>query len=373
MNDQIDDLEELLSICDACSKHSQTLLSKEKPIVIFGAGGFGKKVFQILSAVGFEVSAFVETNPITQFVLGIPIYKLSNIPEHLLSAQLVIGIFNRSTSYKEIHSLAFSHGFKDFFFPWNLFEKFSEDFGWQYWLSSPRIFNENKNLIKDAFLKLSDQKSRDIFLRIMKFRSGHDLNFSAFKSLERQYFNNITLSSATSHGITFVDCGAYNGDTFEELSKIQKIKSAFLFEPDPDNFKKLVSKVSNLGYQAICLPLAVSNRYETLSFSGAIGESGTLSNEGHLTVSTVSIDNLIQFQKIDFLKFDVEGGEYAAIVGAESLIKKQLPVLAISLYHKPADLWQIPLLIHKISPNYKLYIRQHFYNSFDTVLYAVSG
>jgi FkbM family methyltransferase len=371
MTHQIDDLEALLSVCDDCSKLSQTSLSKEKPVVIFGAGGFGKNVFQILSSAGFEVSAFVETNPKAQFVHGIPVYKLSNIPSLSLNAQLVIGIFNRSTPYQEIHSLACSQGFKEIFFPWQLFDNFSEDFGWRYWLSSPSIFSENKHLIHNAFIQLYDSISQEIFLRIIKFRIGHDLNFSAFKSQETQYFNDITLSSISNQGISFVDCGAYNGDTFEELSNIRKIDSAYLFEPDPINFKKLVAKVSNLGHKALCLPLAVSNKYEMLSFSGEVGESGTFANEGLLTVSTVSIDELFQFHKINFLKFDVEGGELAAIIGAESIIKNQLPVLAISLYHKPADLWQIPLLIHKLSTNYKLFIRQHWYNSFDSVLYAV--
>jgi FkbM family methyltransferase len=371
MKNHIYDLEALRSICDDSSKQIQISLTKENPIVIFGAGGFGKKLLQILSSAEFNVCAFVETNPITQIVHGIPVYKLSDIPTQLLNSQLVIGIFNRSTSYQEIHRLAISHGFKDLFFPWNFFDKFSQELGWRYWLSGTRIFSEHKHQIENAFLQLSDQKSQEIFIRIIKFRTGHDLNFSAFQSQETQYFNDITLSSKSNQGISFVDCGAYNGDTFEELSNIRKIESAYLFEPDPINFKKLVAKVSNLGHQAICLPLAVSNKYEMLSFSGETGESGALSKDGLLTVSAVSIDELFQFQKIDFLKFDVEGGEHAAIIGAESTIKNQLPVLAISLYHKPADLWEIPLLICKISSSYKLYIRQHWFNSFDTVLYAV--
>jgi hypothetical protein len=46
-------------------------------------------------------------------------------------------------------------------------------------------------------------------------------------------------------------------------------------------------------------------------------------------------------------------------------------VLAISCYHKPEDLWALPDLIDSLVPDYRLYLRQHTFNSFDLVLYAI--
>jgi hypothetical protein len=76
-------------------------------------------------------------------------------------------------------------------------------------------------------------------------------------------------------------------------------------------------------------------------------------------------------KKIHFIKFDVEGGEIEAIIGAKNLILENRPVLAISLYHRPVDLWEIPELLQKLCINYSFYIRQHFFNSFDSVIYAI--
>ena len=45
---------------------------------------------------------------------------------------------------------------------------------------------------------------------------------------------------------------------------------------------------------------------------------------------------------------DIEGAEYEALLGARGTISKYRPGLAISLYHRPADLWQIPLLINEM-------------------------
>lgn len=371
MTYKIFDIDALRNICDQCKNLSHSALSKAKPVVIFGTGSFGKDLFQILTSSEFKVSAFVESNPSAQFIHGIPVYKLNNTPEVLLGAQVVIGIFNRSTPYKHIHNLLVTHGFKDFFFPWHLYEQFSAELAWRYWLSKPIIFSDNQISIEDAFSNLADEESKETFLRIIKFRAGQDLEFSEFQSHQQQYFNDITLRSLPKNGLTFVDCGAYNGDTLSELCSKHRIKFAYLFEPDPKNFKNLVSKVSALGISATCLPLAVSDKYEVLSFSGDIGESGSLSMNGGLSVAAAALDDLLKFQKIDFLKFDVEGGEFKAIQGSEGLIRQYNPVLAISLYHKPSDLWDIPLLIKKISMNYKLYIRQHWNNSFDSVLYAI--
>ena len=42
---------------------------------------------------------------------------------------------------------------------------------------------------------------------------------------------------------------------------------------------------------------------------------------------------------------DIEGYEISALLGAEYTIKKYKPTLAISIYHKPDDLWKIPLMV----------------------------
>ena len=68
---------------------------------------------------------------------------------------------------------------------------------------------------------------------------------------------------------------------------------------------------------------------------------------------------------------DIEGAEVNALLGAEENIKKQKPKLAICVYHKPEHLWKIPLYIKKIVPDYKLYIRHHTNQEYETVCYAV--
>ena len=68
---------------------------------------------------------------------------------------------------------------------------------------------------------------------------------------------------------------------------------------------------------------------------------------------------------------DIEGAEKQAILGAKSIIQEQNPILALSIYHKPEDFWELPLLIKSINKKCRMYIRHHTSYSADTVLYCV--
>lgn len=68
---------------------------------------------------------------------------------------------------------------------------------------------------------------------------------------------------------------------------------------------------------------------------------------------------------------DIEGSEHDAILGAKKIIKRYKPVLAICVYHRDEDFFDIPNLILSIRPDYKLYFRQYEITDEETVCYAV--
>jgi FkbM family methyltransferase len=72
-----------------------------------------------------------------------------------------------------------------------------------------------------------------------------------------------------------------------------------------------------------------------------------------------------------FIKMDIEGAEFKALRGLEKTIKANHPKLAICAYHKPADLWMIPLYIKEFGVNYKFFLRHHSYTDSETVCYAI--
>ena len=90
------------------------------------------------------------------------------------------------------------------------------------------------------------------------------------------------------------------------------------------------------------------------------------------TARMIKLDSLLRHEKVSFIKMDIEGSELEALKGAQTIIKEQRPKMAICVYHKIEDLWKIPLFLHKINPEYKIYIRHHakFWVS-ETVCYAI--
>lgn len=78
-----------------------------------------------------------------------------------------------------------------------------------------------------------------------------------------------------------------------------------------------------------------------------------------VTADTVRLDDVLGDRRITLLKMDIEGAEKAALEGAEKLIKSQRPKLAVCVYHRIEDLWEIPIMLKNWVPEYSISIRHH--------------
>ena len=88
-------------------------------------------------------------------------------------------------------------------------------------------------------------------------------------------------------------------------------------------------------------------------------------------IETISIDEMLDGQRASYIKMDIEGAEMEALQGAHDTINKFRPKLAISVYHKEDDLWNIPYYLHEKYPWYKFYLRHYTTITTETILYAV--
>lgn len=361
----------LKALCAQVASNEPRRLDPQRPVWIFGAGQFGRDVCTALREAGFDVAGFIETTPRERMVLGLPVVSWAELePEHV-KAQLAVGIFNRGMPLDELANLASAAGFTEIRMPWDIYAQFGKHLGWRFWLSGPEVILDNLAAIERTFLSLADDESRKCLLQICAFRLGRNLGYASFSHDEPQYFNALTLESLAGKPVDYVDGGAYNGDTFHELANLVDVGNAWLFEPDPENFAALATAVRRMSTRSVCLPLAVADAYRILSFSGGNGEGGTISDDGTVRIAAVALDDVLPTQRVNFIKLDVEGAEIQALRGAAQLIQRSRPVLAISLYHRSQDIWEIPEQLAALCPDYRFYIRQHYYNSFDSVLYAI--
>ena len=84
-------------------------------------------------------------------------------------------------------------------------------------------------------------------------------------------------------------------------------------------------------------------------------------NEDYARHAGCSLDSVLCGQQVDYIKYDVEGAEREAIEGSRETITSHRPALLVSAYHKSEDIFALPLQIHALRPDYKLYYRRYPY------------
>ena len=102
---------------------------------------------------------------------------------------------------------------------------------------------------------------------------------------------------------------------------------------------------------------------------GGLGAGSHLSGEGDQVVFVTRIEDEIE-ERVTYIKMDVEGTELEALQGAEGLIKRYKPKLAICIYHKREDPIVILEYLHEMIPEYQFKIRHYTDSQHETVLYA---
>lgn len=85
-----------------------------------------------------------------------------------------------------------------------------------------------------------------------------------------------------------------------------------------------------------------------------------------------SVDALLQGKPVDYIKMDVEGAERETLLGCRQTIAAWKPQLSVAAYHRTGDLWELPLLVKELCPEYRLYLRRHKYvPAWEILLYAI--
>ena len=234
-----------------------------------------------------------------------------------------------------------------------------------------KFFSEHIQELKMAYDSLEDDRSRSVFENILKFRTTSDwscLKKSLGKdNLKTQYF---APELPFSDHEVIVDCGAYTGDTAKLFLEHIPGCRVIALEPDDKNFE-LLQQCKLEGLTTI--KAGAWSEATTLRFStfGSGISFGRISASGDITIEVKALDRISECQSATYIKMDIEGAELEALKGAENIIKSRTPKLAICIYHKPQDFFEIPLYIKKLNPNYKLFIHHHTATLYETVLYVV--
>ena len=343
--------------------------TKNKKIVIYGSGTISGKVINKLDELNIFPEFILETESTKKSFKNYKVFLLKDIDINFDEYIVILGFFNAYVDVLDLKNKLTRIGFGSIITFLDFYDFFPEYFGDIYWLTDKNYLKDKTESLDEVKSLLEDNKSKIIFEEVVKFRTT--LNYNALSSvdLDDQYFPNDI--PKWKEPVNFIDLGAFNGDTIKLLNDKYDINKIAAFEPDQENLQELIEFLKKLNKESIIFPYATSDGIKKMNFDANAGAGSVVSEFGAETVTTISIDQSLILFNPTLIKMDIEGSEHETLIGAEQTIKLTRPGLAICLYHKPEDLFKIPLLLKKWNLNYTFYLRLHCYSSFDLVLYAI--
>ncbi len=323
-----------------------------KPIVVYGMGNGADKLIQRLEKIGASVSDFFASDG---FVRGHSFHgkRVKSFSEIKAEYSDFVILLSFASNRDEVLDLLTNIDKEnDLYIPDMPVcgqEYFDKDF-----------YNANYDDIISAYNLLADERSREIFSSVIAFKLTGRL-----APLLSVCDSKADLYSLIGSVSTALDLGAYNGDTVRELiSFCPEVKKIIAVEPDAKNFKRLEKYITDnaLSHTVSAINCAVGDSVgqEYFSQSGnrnsSVGSTRSYENK-LISVNKITVDSL-SLDRCDYIKYDVEGAEADALVGAYDTISKHLPTLLISAYHKSQDIFSLVLYIKKTHPEYNLYLRR---------------
>jgi len=364
------------------STHALAKVELPVEVAIYGAGNTGRKVLKALSSMGIQPVCFLDEHTSRSEVEGVPVRRLADGATSR-STKVVVAVFNRepNASFEVIGAQIAGNGFRSACSFEEFYLSFSEHFGEEFfWLAPKEGLLGKIDVASSVEPLLGDAKSVEILRATLKYRlTGRYEGFPEV-DWDNQYFpEDVPLLPQPWR---FVDLGAYDGDTLIAFKENGiRLESVFAFEPDLRNFNSLVRNSKERGPFAdslVCLyPCGAGSACETISFASEGLESSRAVSEGHAnaanvtSITSLAVGDVIQGAHPNYIKMDIEGAEAAALLGLKDVITAERPMLAISAYHRPFDLFELPLMLQEFGVPYDFHFRLHGQHGFDTVLYAI--
>ena len=288
--------------------------SAGKGIVIWGCGHDGREAKRTIDVCGYHLDYFCDSSSkvVGTEIDGVPVISVEEMLERCKDYSVIIG----SSKYKdEMYEVLSSH-------------KFSPD-----------------NILSIGYGHL-------------QAHTGECQYFDVFEPEENE---------------VFIDAGSYDGETILDFVQWTegKYDKVIALEPLSDMSGRIKTMCRDRDLRHIELYEAAAwNKEERLFFTEDMTGS-KVEADGGIAIKGMDLDHIAKEDRVTFIKMDIEGSELKALKGAKTIIQRERPKLAISLYHKPEDIVELPAYVLELVPEYKFYIRHYCSDVCETVLYAI--
>ena len=240
-----------------------------KPIVLYGTGDGADKIIACLEAEGLGVSGIYASD---EFVRGQQFhgFTVGKYSELLNRKEPVIALICFASELPEqmdrFYKLARVHETYAPHVP--VFP--GDETVTAAWINK---YEEELQLVYD---RLADEDSRNVFASVLNYRISGKLSY--LKECTSSRADDLQDIFSFGNEETYVDLGAYDGDTVQEFLNLtgHRYKKIYAVEPDPKNFKKLTAYIENKKIAGVCCVNAgVWSVPGTLELSGNGGRQST--------------------------------------------------------------------------------------------------
>ena len=347
------------------------LAATKKPIIMYGMGDGAEKILAVMESLGIKPADFMASDEFVRghSFKGYRVKKLSEI-EELYKDFIVVICFG--TALPDVLD-RIEH----------IREKY-ETYAPDVPVIGDGLFDgdyisDHEFEIMTLKSILADQESKECLDALMRYRISGDIG--DLRSCETPQSDILDMMKI-GFNETYVDLGAYSGDTVEAFLKLtgKRFNKIYAIEPDRRNYSKLRRRLYYIsGALLDTRNIAVWSSDTKLMFYNKSGRNSSFTDNiseetkgrGYET-DAKSVDSILGGKPATLIKYDVEDSEKEALIGTEQTIRTYKPKLIVSLYHRVQDLIELPLLVHEMNPEYKLYIRHHPYvPAWDTNLYCI--
>ncbi len=371
----LDDLESDLTRAAECRSREWLRDKLQDGSYVYGAGGYGRRVARALKDQGLPCLGMLDRRAGAGLgmVDGLPVlHPESMTPSDCRGRAFILGIFNPFDDMGAIVRFARGRGFDPILWGADLPDALGPSV-LEFWLSGRRLLVDEFHRIRALGQVLSDPVSIATLADVIRFRALDGNSPDPAPNRETQYLP--ADLPGFDRPIRFLDGGAYDGGTYRSLTGLGvQIDDWIAFEPDPVNYARLVDLGRDCGARATFIPCGLSDRLHQVPFATGNDTGSRILEDTAApgaTIQCLAIDDTFAGIPFDYIKLDIEGAESAALAGMAKAVQTYRPRMAVSAYHRPQDLWDIPLRLAAMLPDADIHLRQHYPNTYDVVAYAI--
>lgn len=353
-------------------------VAPDAPLVIYGAGNFGRMALDFLNDVGVEAVMVVDAKADlirgTQAWSGIDLRTPGEVPGQLKSDALLALSVVTSPVLPILEDLQ-SQGWTRCVPFYDVAESFRPKHPLSNgWFSRP-LTAVDINEIGACLDAWDDDLSRAHHLMFLAWRlARQEWRFDGVSVDNSNRFFIAEVRDALKQDDLFLDGGAHHGSVSEAFLAVSGPDSRIVaFEPDTMNADRFAawcaSQPEQVRKRIALRRVALDALSRDRKFHGGLGYMSQLTGSGPETVVTQTID--AAGLEPGFVKLHLEGGELDALKGSLATLTRSRPVIAVTVYHNADGLWRTARWMRENLKDYCLLMRTHSWCGTGAVIYAI--